>query len=332
MQSLTASRPAPWKAGILWFLLFLGLVSPSSAQKTTTKKVCLSAVGMQWATSEEAQRHLVNIIKRDAVGELFGEMVWSLSEVKNLVLTRDEIQSFSAGLVRLRGTPQFYNGVNLGEVCVSAELYVTDEDISRFQPRTVSKKVCIADPRLSSGDLRTTAERQSQIQAVRDFEPGLQGLDDELVLRLVHESIIEDAGFVSDTLAYCASSRGIVYPIELLTAMRGSVTPTAKPTTPARDAVVHLLYTAHTERRGRQVQSKLNSLGFQVLVKQDRYIPSRSEQAYAGVPSAGNRLSYPPYEKDTAIEIQAGLRDLVSLKLLPSTDPSISAFTLWIVE
>jgi hypothetical protein len=39
----------------------------------------------------------------------------------------------------------------------------------------VSKKVCVADPRLSSGELRGLAEQQAPIQAVRDFAKPASG-------------------------------------------------------------------------------------------------------------------------------------------------------------
>lgn len=68
------------------------------------------------------------------------------------------------------------------EVCVRLNAFATDEDLARFRPREVRKKVCIADPRFSLGEIRQTAERRAKIQAVRDFEPKLESLDDDSIL------------------------------------------------------------------------------------------------------------------------------------------------------
>jgi len=102
--------------------------------------------------------------------------------------------------------------------------YVVEEDIQRFRPRPVQKKVCIADPRLSLGEVRETAEQQARIQAVRDFEPKLQSVQDSVVLTLIHESNTESAGFIPETTTYCVKASGIVYPIELLSLSSKSTT------------------------------------------------------------------------------------------------------------
>lgn len=306
------------------------------AQKETTKEVCLASFGMGWSTSEEAQRHLVSLVKRDAVGELFGEVIWSMSEVKEFVLTRDEMQSFSAGLIRLRGTPQFFNGASLGEVCVTAELYVLKEDIQRLQPRTVSKKVCVADPRLSSGELRNLAQRQAQIQAVRDFEPGLQQTDDEVVLRLLHEATIDDAGFVADTLAYCATARGLVYPIEILTSTSQSGAITEDSAAPTGRGRIHIVYRPTTARRASIIESRLRTFGFEVTSAEKTPSPPEHDRLgrrrVSAEDSAGNRLYHHAADRAIAREIQSELRDLLSFNLLTSRDPREQSFTLWVVD
>jgi len=195
------------------------IVLPNSyvhAENMVTKQVCLSSFGMNWKTSEEAQRHLLMSAKREAVGELFGEMIRSISEVRDFTLTRDEIKSLSAGFVRINGSPEYFNGPSPGEYCVKIQAYITNEDRIRFEPRPVKRKVCIADPRLSLGEIRKTAEQQARIQAVRDFEPNLSALRDDVVLNLIHESKTESGGFIPETETYCVNIVGKVYPIELM--------------------------------------------------------------------------------------------------------------------
>lgn len=218
-------HPAHFCYALLLFLLSFMLSDSCLAQYRVTKKVSISAFGMNWKNSEDAKVHLLSLAKREAVSELFGEFIRSSSEVKDAVLTRDEIQSTGAGFVRISGNPIFSNEEAFGEVSVEINAYVTEKDLIRFQPREVYKKVCIADPRLSLGEIRQTAERQARLQAVKDFEPKLEQVDDETVLALIHEAEIKDAGFIPDTTTYCATAVGKIYPIELTTASRRSSIP-----------------------------------------------------------------------------------------------------------
>ncbi len=167
-----------------------------------------------WAA---AKAYLVANAKREAVAGLFGEAIRSVSQVENFVLVRDKIETISSGFVRVEGSPAFFNGTGLGEVCVKIQAYVLQEDLDRFRPRQVQKKVCIADPRLSLGVIRETAEQQARIQAVRDFEPKLEKIRDDAVLGLLHESRTENGGFIPETTTYCVTARGLVYPIEMMT-------------------------------------------------------------------------------------------------------------------
>ena len=226
-----------WRSMVFTFLL-VGCYQEVWAQQSVTKKVCLTPFGMEWKTSEEAKNHLVTAAKREAVGELFGEMIRSITEVRNFQLQRDDIEAISIGFLRVQGTPEFYQGSGFGEMCTKLNAHILEEDIQRFRPRTVERKVCIADPRLSLGEVRQTAEQQARIQAVRDFEPKLQGVKDEVVLTLIHESKTESGGFVPETTTYCVKARGTVYPIELMAVSSGYTRKATKPTTEKRRAAV----------------------------------------------------------------------------------------------
>lgn len=198
-------------------LIFLLLsYIPSFATNDVTKEVCLSSVGMNWKTTEEAKNHLLVLAKRGVVGELFGDMIQSMIEVKNYQLTKDDIMSVSIDFIRARGNPEFYSGKGFAELCVKLSAYVTDEDVKLFQPRSVRKKVCITDSRLSLGEIRQTAEKLSRIQAVKEYEPKLEKVKDDIVLGMIHESKTESGGFIPETTTYCTTSTGVVYPIELM--------------------------------------------------------------------------------------------------------------------
>jgi hypothetical protein len=202
----------------VFILLLVGCCQEVLAQQSVTKQVCLTPFGMNWKTAEEAKTHLVISAKREAVSEIFGEMIRSITQVRDFQLQRDEIEALSVGFIRIQGSPEFRQGTGVGELCTTIHAYVSEEDTQRFRPRTIQKKVCIADPRLSLGEVRKTAEQQARIQAVRDFEPRLQNVQDNIVLSLIHESKTESAGFIPETTTYCVKASGIVYPIELMTA------------------------------------------------------------------------------------------------------------------
>jgi hypothetical protein len=206
------------KNGIAFAIFFFGFclsTQQSLAQNRVEKEVCSTGVGMSWKTSEEAKAYLLTSAKREAVGQIFGEFIRSVTKVENYQLSKDDIEAYSVGFIRVEGIPEFYNGKGLGEMCVRMRAYVTDGDLARFKAREVKKKVCVADPRLSLGEVRQIAEKQARVQAVKDFEPKLEKVDDEAILKLIHESKTLDGGFVPDTTTYCTTASGVVYPIEL---------------------------------------------------------------------------------------------------------------------
>jgi formylglycine-generating enzyme required for sulfatase activity len=200
---------------LVTILLSIAVVN-AYAERIVTKEVCLTPFGMSWKATEEAKEHLLTLAKREAVSELFGEMIRSFTKVTNFQVEMDRITALSAGFLRIKGNPEFFNGRGFGELCVRINAYVTDEDIARFNPRTVRKTICISDPRLPLGEVRITAERQARIQAVREFEPKLEGMSEDKVLSFLHESKIESAGFNADGIAYCTTVSGVVYPIEVM--------------------------------------------------------------------------------------------------------------------
>lgn len=192
--------------------------------RNVNKKICLSAFGMNWQTSEDAKNHLIIMAKREAASEIFGEMIQSLTQVRDFTLRQVDIESVSVGVIRVKGAPEYRQGTGFGELCAEIHAYVFAEDIQRFEPRKVKKKACIADPRLSLGEVRTTAEQQARIQAVRDFEPKLHTLDDDVVINLIHASRTEASGFVPETTTYCVTASGTVYPIELMSVINRTKT------------------------------------------------------------------------------------------------------------
>lgn len=208
---------------LITIILLTVFCQTTLAEKMVIKEVCLTPFGMQWKTSEDAKNYLITLAKQEASNELCGELIQSITRVENFVLTKHDIQAVSLGFIRVKGVPQFYNGQGFGEMCVRLESYISDEDQVRFQPRSVQKKACIAEPHLPLGDVKQTAERQARIESVREFEPKLDKVRDDILLTLIHETKIEESGFIPETTTYCVKVQGIIYPIELLAAIEQSV-------------------------------------------------------------------------------------------------------------
>lgn len=162
---------------------------------------------------DEAKTRLLTEARRGAVGQLFGSLVTSLTQVEGLVLRKDQIQEVSLGLVRLEGSPHYYNGDNLGEICVKIRAYALDEDRAKLRPRRLSKKVCVAE-----GDVTTLAKRAEEkaiLEALHDYDANLKQSATS-ILPLLHEVSYSEAGFIEDTTTFCTRVSGILYPIEAM--------------------------------------------------------------------------------------------------------------------
>ena|GEM_PF-5978177 len=196
------------------FVLSLSFTSIAFAQETIQKTCCMSAIGYK-STIDDLKKELLNNAKRDAVSELFGELIKSFTKVENFRLTEDKIRAASAGFVRIKGNPTYYQGKNLGELCVKIEAYAKDEDFERFKPKILTKKSCIAEGDVKTIKIRT--EEKAKLEALIDYDQTLQKYPLKQIPPLLHEIKFLESGFISNTSAYCVKVRGLVYPIEIAT-------------------------------------------------------------------------------------------------------------------
>lgn len=197
---------------IIFVLLSLCVTSFVSAQETT-KTYCLSAFDYQGSV-DEMKAELLIAAKREAVREFFGEFISSFTKVEDLSITEDIIQATSLGFIRIKGDPEYYNGKNLGEVCVKINAYTTEEDFAQFQPQTLTQKSCIME-----GDVKTIkqdTEKKAIFEALLNYDRRLEAYSPEQVLPLLREVTFSDEGFVPETEVYCAKVTGIMYPIEVM--------------------------------------------------------------------------------------------------------------------
>lgn len=185
------------------------------AQEVITKSYCLSA--LDHTDLDVLKAELLINAKRQAVNELFGEMITASSRVENMVLDRDKIQTMSLGYLRIKGNPVYQNGKNLGDVCVTIQAYVDEEDYQRLKPLKVEKKYCAANPEFSTKQLKQSAREQAIVSALTDYNWKLGELPKPTLFGLLHQIKYVQAGFIPDTETYCVSIEGLIYPIEIMT-------------------------------------------------------------------------------------------------------------------
>ena len=206
----------------MWMLALVGIMGITNVPCTVLagnivqKIYCTSTNG--YDNLDALKKDMVIQAKQMAVNELFGEVITSFTKVESGILTADKIQVASAGFIRIKDNPTFYNGKNLGEICVSIDAYVTEEDKQQFQPVMISKKHCATEPSFTTRQLKTFAEEQAIISGVLDYEKKLEGKNNHELLKLVHQVKYLETGFVPETETYCVKFEGVIYPIELLIA------------------------------------------------------------------------------------------------------------------
>lgn len=207
------------------------LTNNAAAQNTVQKNYCMSAVGSE--NIDTLKKRLVANVKRDAAGELFGELITSFTKIEKGLLTEDELKLASAGFIRIKGNPVFTSGKNIGEVCVSVDAYATDEDRKKFDPIKITNKYCATNPELTTGKIKEYAKDQSIITALKKYNRILENYSKKSLLRLVHEVKYLEEGFIPETETYCSKMEGFVYPIEVL----GLLSSTSTGGTVSKDSV-----------------------------------------------------------------------------------------------
>ncbi len=200
---------------ILFFSIYI-----SNVYADVTKTACISAFGH--SSQSEVKKELLALAKRAAVEELFGSFVKSFTQVKNFSLQEDDIETYSAGFVRIKGNPVYSNGKGLGEICIKITAHVTEADWKKIQPKEISKKTCELE-----GDIKTIKKRteeKSKLEVLFDYDQKLKEFSPKKVLPLLREVKFSEGDFVSGTPVYCIRATGLIFPIEVSTLKSNKVT------------------------------------------------------------------------------------------------------------
>jgi len=196
------------------FVLFLIFPFHSFSSENNNKEVVKSTCLESFNRSEEdLKRALLNLSKRAAVEELFGEIIKSSTFLKNGFLEFDDIQTFSSGLIRVKGDPKYYQGDEFGQVCVKITCYANKNDFQRFNPQKIKKKSCVAEGSVKS--IKTESKNKAKREALTDFEPRLHIYDTEQIFSLLHDVNVINEEFISDASVYCTQIEATIYPIEI---------------------------------------------------------------------------------------------------------------------
>jgi hypothetical protein len=225
-----------WPFFFLLFVFFLTLPGQAAAQTPTrtptprgspapaapdevTKTVCAAAFG--YANLDDLKADVLLQAKRQAVGELFGELISASTQVENFAVTSDQIRALSAGFVRVR-EDIYSHGPNLAEVCVTIAAYTTAEDRTKFEPVAVEKRNCVTDAAMSVGQIRTFAQEEVLVQAIIEYDRRLADTERESLLRLLRRVEYTESGFATGTESYCVTAQGEVTPVEVLALLAGT--------------------------------------------------------------------------------------------------------------
>jgi len=203
-------------------------VSYSFARKVVEKTASISLIGKNYESLDEAKYALLNLAKKAAVNELFGEYIQSFENLQrssNLLNGKETIsdnfiqhvETKSFGFVRLNGDPEYFQGNNLGEISVTIEAYTTKEDIDKFKPKTINHRVVITEPNLSFSEIRELARNRVRKEALIDYNGKLSLLEEKQLLGLFHNVKYLKSGYIEESPAFSIEISGVVYPIELLT-------------------------------------------------------------------------------------------------------------------
>lgn len=182
---------------------------------TTMKTSCIQQSEHAGKTLDQQKEVLINQAKQLALTDLYGEMIFSKTDVSNGKLVSDDIRSRAIGAVRLKGNPSFYNGKNFGEVCTDVTAYVTDKDIEKFSPKNVSlEKYCFNDPSVAMKDIKTQAKYGAYKEIISQYKPSLK-VSGEQAEKLIHGFKISNDNFDFDTASYCFNAVATILPYEL---------------------------------------------------------------------------------------------------------------------
>ena len=198
----------------LYFLSII--VSASELKQLTIKERCMLSTESKNADIDHLKMLLMEKVKRDAVEELFGTMIQSDTLIVDGKLVSDNVKQVAVGSVRIKGTPEFYNGKDFGEICTKAQAYITEADFAKYQPQTVTvKNFCYNNPDISLKLLKSYSEYAAYKKVISKFKPNLKNISNEQAESYIHGFEKTNEKLEIQTGVLCMDFSAKVYPYEL---------------------------------------------------------------------------------------------------------------------
>mgnify|MGYP002629228265 CR=1 FL=1 len=192
------------------------VVNAIEIKQLTIKERCIQATEHKDADVDQLKVLLMEQVKRDAVEELFGTMLKSDTLIVDGKLVSDKVKQVAVGSVRIKGTPEFYNGKGFGEVCTKAQAYITQADFAKYQPQTVDmKNFCYNNPDISLKLLKSEAEFSAYKKAITKFKPSLKNISKEQAEAFIHGFTKSNEKLNMQTGVLCMDFSAKVFPYEL---------------------------------------------------------------------------------------------------------------------
>jgi hypothetical protein len=181
----------------------------------TTKKSCILSTNFRNKSQKQLKDILLIHAKNEAVGELYGELIYTKSELKDNHYTSNQVRQCAIGSVRIKGNPSFYNGENFGEICSKATSYITQEDKQKFEPKTIMiNNFCFTNTTMSPQKMKAQAKLEAYKAVVSKFKPSLH-LTPQQSEAYIHSFKSSNEDFNFNTSSYCFDVEATLFPYEL---------------------------------------------------------------------------------------------------------------------
>jgi hypothetical protein len=201
------------------YLILLLLITTNSLfaqdRYTTTKTSCILQSNYPQKSLAQLKQILLINAKQEALTELYGQLIYSKTDVKDGKLISDVIRQKAIGSVRVSGNPKFYNGQDFGSICSDITVYITKKDLEKYSLKKIKlKQFCYTNPDSSIKNIKKEAKDKAYLALITQVKPSFN-LSGSEGRRYIHNFKLKNDSFNFNTFSYCFDASGDIYPYEL---------------------------------------------------------------------------------------------------------------------
>mgnify|MGYP003386262935 FL=1 len=183
--------------------------------RQSQQTVCILTTDYPTRSLEQQKQLLINRAETAAIKELFGTSVYAQQAFSEAGQLQDTFVSRARGTIRVKGTPNVFQGQNLGEICASIEAYIIASDLALYEPQAVQlDKFCFNAVNVTMANLRRDANYAAYGELLRRFRPSLQ-LSGQEAKKYIHEYQVTQEAYDISSSSYCFDVSAAIYPYEL---------------------------------------------------------------------------------------------------------------------